>query len=54
MEGEFEATQSEVAEVEAEGGDLSEGIAVIRERTEEREVSGEISEEEEREELEGY
>jgi len=55
----LETTQSEVQEVAAEGGDLQEGIAVIRERTEEREVFGEVNgqlEEEERllREREGY
>ena len=44
-EREFEATDSEVEEVEAEGGDLSEAVALIRQRTEEREVYGEVSEE---------
>lgn len=54
-----ETTQGEVQEVAAEGDNLQEGIAVIRERTEEREVFGEVNgelEEEERllREQEGY
>lgn len=48
-EREFEATNSEIEEVEAEGGDLTEAIALIRQRTEEREVFGEVTEE-----LEGH
>lgn len=50
-----ERTNSEVEEVVAEGGDLEEGIGLIRERTEERETYGEINQaQEEVAEEEGY
>jgi hypothetical protein len=42
---EFEATQSEIAEAEAEGSDLNEAVALIRQRTEERETYGDLTEE---------
>lgn len=43
-----ERTNSEVEEAISEGGDFQSGIALIRERTEEREVFSEVMEEDER------
>jgi hypothetical protein len=42
---EFEATDSEIAEAEAEGSNLREAVALIGQRAEERESYGEFTEE---------